>query len=70
MERAVTQVKGEVRVTAAVMSKKETEQAFDLDLYDKGIQPVWLEIENKSTEDFWFVRRGLDPNYFSPLVEL
>jgi len=67
LDRAVTQVKGEVRVTAAVLSEKETEEAFDLDLYNKGFQPIWLEIENKSTRDYWFVRRGIDPNYFAPL---
>ncbi|UCE62869.1 MAG: LssY C-terminal domain-containing protein [Nitrospirota bacterium] len=67
MERAVTQVKGEVRVTAAVLSEDETEQVFDLDLYNKGIQPIWLEIENKSTQGYWFVRRGVDPDYFAPL---
>jgi hypothetical protein len=67
MNRAVTQVKADVSVTAAVLSKKETKEAFDLDLYDKGIQPIWLEIENKSPEDYWFVRRGIDPNYFAPL---
>lgn len=67
MERAVTQVQNEVRVTAAVLSKEETQQVFDLDLYGKGIQPIWLEIENQSTRDYWFVRRGIDPHYFAPL---
>jgi hypothetical protein len=67
MERAVTQVEGEVMVTAAVLSAEETKQVFDFDLYGKGIQPIWLEIENKSPEDYWFVRRGLDPHYFAPL---
>jgi len=67
MERAVTQVKGQVTVAAAVLSAKETEQVFDLDLYGKGIQPIWLEIENKTPRDYWFVRRGIDPNYFAPL---
>ena len=66
MERAVTQVKGEIRVTAAVLSQKETKQAFDLDLYRNRIQPIWLEIENKSKENYWFIRRGLDQNYFPP----
>ena len=67
MERAVTKVKGEVRVTAAVLSREETQQVFDLDLYGKGIQPIWLEIKNESPRDYWFVRRGLDPYYFAPL---
>ena len=67
LERAVTQVKGKVSVTAAVLSKEETKRVFDLDLYGKGIQPIWLEIQNESPEDYWFVRRGLDPYYFAPL---
>jgi hypothetical protein len=67
MDRAVTKVEGEIRVTAAVLSREETKLAFDLDLYGDGIQPIWLEIENRSSQDYWFVRRGLDPNYFAPL---
>lgn len=67
LERAVTQVKGKVSVTAAVLSKEETKRVFDLDLYGKGIQPIWLEINNESPEDYWLVKRGLDPNYFAPL---
>jgi hypothetical protein len=66
MDRAVTKTDGPLRVTAAVLSAEECARAFDLDLYDKGIQPIWLEIENKSAEDYWFVRSGLDPAYFSP----
>ena len=67
MERAVTQEKNKISVTAAVLSKEETKQIFDRNLYGQGIQPIWLEIENKSPQDFWFVRIGLDPNYFAPL---
>ena len=66
-ERAVTQIKGDVSVTAAVLSEDETQQIFDLDLYGKNIQPIWLEIENSSPRDYWFIRRAIDPNYFAPL---
>ena len=66
-ERAETKTEGPLRVTAAVLSAEECEQAFDLDLYDDGIQPIWLEIANSSAEDHWFVRVGLDPDYFAPL---
>ena len=40
MDRAVTQTDGPLRVTAAVLSADESTRAFDLDLYDKGIQPI------------------------------
>jgi len=66
-ERAQTQVKGNIRVTAAVLSAAETKAVFDVDLYKKGIQPVWLEIENNDEKPVWFLHAGLDPAYFAPL---
>ena len=67
MERAQTQQEGNVSVTAAVLSAKEARAAFDLKLYKKDIQPVWIEIENRDEEPFWFLPFGIDPDYFPPL---
>ena len=66
-ERARTQHKNNVRVTAAVPSAEESRALFGVNLYRKGIQPVWLEIENKDEEPVWFLPLGLDPDYFTPL---
>jgi hypothetical protein len=65
--RAETQTDGEVRVTAAVLSAEETKEVFDLDLYKKGIQPIWLEIENNSEKRTWLPPVGIDRDYFAPL---
>ena len=64
---AQTQAKGNFRVTAAVLSAEETEAAFGFALYKKGVQPIWLEIENKDKEPLWFLPISLDPAYFTPL---
>lgn len=66
-ERARTQHKNNVRVTAAVPSAEESRALFGVNLYRKGIQPVWLEIENKDEKPVWFLPLGLDPDYFTPL---
>ncbi len=66
-ERAQTKSGGNVRVTAAVLSAEETKEVFDLDLYKRGIQPIWLEIENNDEERIWFPPVGVDPEYFAPL---
>jgi hypothetical protein len=66
-ERSQTQEKENIRVTAAVLSADECEVVFGLPLYRKGIQPVWLEIENNDEEEVWFLPVGLDPDFFSPL---
>jgi hypothetical protein len=66
-ERAQTQSENNVRVTAAVLSAEESKAVFDLDLYKKGIQPIWIEIENNDEERVWFAPVGVDREYFSPL---
>jgi len=67
MERKQTQVIGEIRVSAAVPSATETRQLFGGSLYAKGVQPVWLEIENGSDVGVYFLPVGTDPLYFSPM---
>ena len=57
---------GVVKVTTAVLSREETRGIFDLDLYKKGIQPVWLEIENNDDRRVWVPSFGIDPDYFAP----
>ena len=66
-ERSQTQVDGNLRVTAAVLSADETKAVFGFALYKKGIQPIWLEIENKDDKPTWFLPYSVDPDYFPPL---
>jgi hypothetical protein len=65
--RAQTQSEDKVRVTAAVLSSEETRAVFDVPLYKKGIQPIWLEIENQDDKSIWFLPFSVDPDYYSPL---
>lgn len=65
--RTVDQENNGIRVSATVLDAIENETVFGLPLYKKGIQPVWLEIENKTEHRMWFAPVSVDPNYFSPL---
>ncbi len=64
--RAETQVVDGVRVSAVVLSQLESENSFGFQLARKGIQPVWLEIENQEDKELYLMLLSLDPNYFSP----
>lgn len=64
--RAETQTDGPIRVSAAVPSREETTQIFGIDLYDQGIQPVWLEFENTGTTLARYAMVSTDHAYFSP----
>ena len=66
-DRAESQSEGTVRVSAAVPGREETEAIFGISLYDQGIQPVWLEVENSGTEQIRYAPVSTDRFYFSPL---
>jgi hypothetical protein len=65
-ERTVTQVDNGVRVSAAVPSATETRDLFGVALYKKGVQPVWIEIENSTGEEVTFLPVAIDADYHSP----
>ncbi|MGB5294272.1 MAG: hypothetical protein WBP34_04905, partial [Thermoanaerobaculia bacterium] len=65
LERTESKTKGDLTVTVGVLSQEEARLAFDSKLYKKKIQPVWVQVENRSQEHFWFVPRDMDADYFS-----
>jgi hypothetical protein len=66
LERAAIQSRGTLTVRVSVLSADESRQMFDADLYSKGIQPVWIEVENLGTEHAWYLPVGTDEEYFVP----
>jgi hypothetical protein len=64
--RAESQTEGNVRVSVAVPSPEETKTIFGLPLYDRGVQPVWLEVENGGETDLRYAPVGTDPDYVPP----
>ncbi len=66
-ERAQTQYEGNIRITAAVPSARESKKLFDVNLYNDGIQPIWFEIENNDEEPVWILPVGIDPEYFTAI---
>ena len=67
LDRAQTQERDGIRVTTAVPSADETRALFGTSLYSRGVQPVWLEIDNNANQPVAFLPVGLDANYFTPI---
>jgi len=67
LSRAQTKSSGQIRVSAAVPSPEEVRALFGLDLYARGIQPVWIEVENSSPDGMRFAPVSVDREYFAPL---
>jgi len=56
-----------MRVSAAVPDAGETADLFGLSLYEQGVQPVWIEVENKSAGFLRLSIWSVDSDYYSPL---
>ncbi|NIO04340.1 MAG: hypothetical protein GTN74_06905 [Proteobacteria bacterium] len=65
-ERAQTQSDDKVRVAVVALSPEESKKVFGVDLASRDIQPVWVEVENKTENPFWMFPSRLDPDYYSP----
>jgi hypothetical protein len=63
--RAETRTDGAVTVSVAVLGAKESKQYFGVDLASKGIQPVWLQIDNQGDTPLYLLLSSIDPDYFS-----
>jgi hypothetical protein len=66
-DRAITQEDPRARVTVAVPSAAESRRVFGVDVAKRGIQPVWLRIENLSPDSLRLQMVNIDPRYFTPL---
>ncbi len=61
LTHAVTRSEGDITVTADIFSREETKEFFGFDFVGKGIQPIWIKIENTGKDPYWFVPHRLDP---------
>jgi hypothetical protein len=66
-DRYFVEVQNGVRITSAVPSALETIQIFGVGLYTRNIQPVWVQVENTTDEDMWFLPVGIDEAYYTPI---
>jgi hypothetical protein len=66
-DRALVQEDAVARVTVAVPDAAAARRLFGVDVARRGIQPVWLRIENRSTQSLRLQMVKIDPRYFTPL---
>jgi hypothetical protein len=67
MQRAQRQQDDRAAVTVAVLDVRESRRFFGVDLARRGIQPVFLRVENRSPESLRVQMVSIDPKYFTPL---
>jgi hypothetical protein len=67
LARAQTESNDRAEVTVAVLSGKEAQRLFGVPVNRRGIQPVFVRVENRSADGLRLQVVSLDPSYFTPL---
>jgi len=67
LERAHSETQDGVTVQTTVVSADETELIFGLPLYDSGVQPVWIRVQNNTDKRLRYAPVSTDRYYFAPL---
>ena len=62
--RVATNSDGAVLVSVSVLSADESRDIYGVPLAKKGIQPVWIEVENGDDVAYWLMSPGIDPNFY------
>jgi len=66
LEPAVSATSHGVRVSATVLGSKDSRRMLGADVTQTGVQPLWIEVQNATSQPLWLQRLGIDPDYFSP----
>lgn len=67
LERLQVQQSEGLKVSVAVLSDRESIKFFGVHLARRGVQPVWLEIDNQSEVGQRLDLYSLDPSYYTAL---
>jgi LssY C-terminus len=66
-QRAQPKTDGGVQVSVVALGEDEARAAMGVDLAQRGIQPVWVKVENRESIGFVVPPLVIDHEYFSPM---
>ena len=64
-QHSASETQDGVQVTVAALGNKDAKKLFPVNLKKHGIQPVWLEVENRGDLDYTFFQQSIDPKYYA-----
>jgi len=67
MRRSATQQDARAAATVAVLAAGESKRLFGVDVASRGIQPVFVRVQNRSADSLRLQMVTIDPRYFTPL---
>ena len=67
LDSVVTQERNGLEVRVAVLDAQASRSFFGIPMARRGIQPVWVQVTNRTDRPCRLQFVAMDPNYFSPL---
>ena len=67
LDAAAVQQRDGLEVRVAVLDAQASRRFFGVPMARRGIQPVWVQIVNRTARPCRLQFVAMDPNYFSPL---
>ncbi|VGO15421.1 hypothetical protein PDESU_04004 [Pontiella desulfatans] len=67
LERKKVKSTDDVTVSMVIPSAKESEKVFGVDLVKKRIQPIWVEVDNRTDTELILMPILIDHDYYAPL---
>lgn len=55
-----------VTVRAAACSQDDCRKLFGVPMFNRGVQPVWIQVENHSHHSIRLLPTSISPNYYTP----
>jgi hypothetical protein len=67
LDGAVAQQRDGLEVQVAALDDAASRDVFGVPMARRGIQPVWVQVVNRTSQPYRLQFLAIDPNYFSPL---
>ncbi len=64
--RSLAKTERGVTISAVALGPEEARAAFGVPMIDRGIQPIWVRVENGREETLYLLPLSFDPLYFTP----
>src|ERR1700712_1890761 len=61
-ERSVSATRQGVRVSATVLGSDDSKRIFGADINKSHVQPLWIEVQNRTAQALWLLQSGTDPD--------
>jgi len=66
LQHAQSKQNQHLKISASILTEKESYAIFGLSLKLIGVQAIWVSVENRDRFPYWLLYPSIDPDYYAP----